>query len=128
MIISASINEVAVIFVNLYGPNNDDPNFFLEVFSKVDQFDYTSILCAGDFNAVLGPLDYEGVRDTHTNVKSSEMIITLMEEFNLCDIWRNFHPNLTQYTRHQKKNLECYPGLISFLFRIILLLIVCNLK
>ena len=25
-----------------------------------------------------------------------------MEEFSLCDIWRSFHPNLKQYTRHQK--------------------------
>ena len=23
-------------------------------------------------------------------------------KFNLCDIWRDFHPNLKQYTRHQK--------------------------
>ena len=32
--------------------------FVLEVFNKVDQFEYTSILCAVDFNAVLGPLYY----------------------------------------------------------------------
>lgn len=103
LILSVTINEVPVILVNLYGPNNDDPNFFLEVFSKVDKLDYTSILCAGDFNAVLGPMDYQGGRDTHSNFKSKEMLITLMDEFNLCDIWRSFHPNLKQYTRHQKK-------------------------
>ena len=103
LILSATINEVPVILVNLYGPNNDDPNFFLEVFSKVNKLDYTSNLCAGDFNAVLGPMDYQGGRDTHSNVKSKEMLITLMDEFNLCDIWRSFHPNLKQYTRHQKK-------------------------
>ena len=102
LIISASINEVPLVLVNLYGPNNDDPNFFLEVFNKVDQFKYASIICAGDFNAVLGHLDYQGGRDTHSNVKSSEMLTTLMEEFNLCDIWRTFNPNLKQYTRHQK--------------------------
>ena len=30
------------------------------------------------------------------------MISVLMDEFNLCDIWRHFHSNLRQYTRHQR--------------------------
>ena len=30
------------------------------------------------------------------------MLLSLIEEFNLCDIWRNFHKNLKQYSRHQK--------------------------
>ena len=65
--------------VNIYAPNNDDPEFFLEVFAKVEQFDYASLICAGDFNAVLGPLDYQGSRQTHANIKSSDMILTLMK-------------------------------------------------
>ena len=104
LIISASVNDVPLILVNLYGPNNDDPNFFLEVFSKVEQFNYTSILCAGDFNAVLGPLDYQGGRDTHSNIRASDMLKTLIEEFNLCDIWRNFHPNLKAIYKTSKKS------------------------
>ena len=91
-----------MLLVNVYGPNNDDPDFFLEVFSRVEQFNYNSILCAGDFNAVISTLDYQGTRNNHSNTKASDMINTLMEEFNLCDIWRNFHPNLKQFTRHQK--------------------------
>ena len=102
LIISAKINDVPLILVNLYGPNTDDPDFFLEVFGKIVQFDYISILCAGDFNAVLGPLDYQGGRVSHSNTNASNMLTTLMEEFNLCDIWRKFHPDLKQYTRHQK--------------------------
>ena len=27
-----------------------------------------------------------------------------MDEFNLCDIWQNFLPNLKQYTRHQRSH------------------------
>ena len=47
MIISANINDLPLILVNVYGPNNDEPNFFLELFNKVDQYEYTSILCRG---------------------------------------------------------------------------------
>ena len=37
------------------------------------------------------------------------MMNTLIDKFNLCDIWRNFHPNLRQYTRHQHNSrvLSC---------------------
>ena len=53
-------------------------------------------------NTVLGPLDYQGGREIHSNAKTSEMILTSTKEFNLCDVWRNFHPNLKHYTRHQR--------------------------
>ena len=102
LLLSASVNDIPVLLINLYGPNHDDPDFFLEVFSKVDQFEYSSILCAGDFNVVLGPLDYQGAKERHSNVKASNMLLALIEEYNLCDIWRRFHENLKQYSRHQK--------------------------
>ena len=102
LIMSTVINGLSLNLVNIYAPNNNDPDFFLEVFAKVEQFEYAPLICAGDFNAVLGSLDYQGSRQTHTNIKSRDMILTLMEEYNLCDIWRNFHPNLKRYTRHQK--------------------------
>ena len=55
LIISVKINGLLLLLVNVYGPHNDDPNFFLDVFSKVDQFSYTSLIVGGDFNAVFGP-------------------------------------------------------------------------
>ena len=101
LIVSVKINGLAVVLVNIYAPNND-PEFFLDVFAKVDQLDCSSLIVGGDFNAVLGPLDYQGTRHHHSNINVSKTISLLMEEFDLCDIWRNFHPNLRQYTRHQR--------------------------
>ncbi len=102
LILSISLNELPLLLVNIYAPNNDDPEFYLDVFAKVNQFEYSSLIVAGDFNAVLGPQDYQGGQKRHSNVKSNEILSILTEEFNLCDIWRNFHPHLKQYTRHQK--------------------------
>ncbi len=79
LIILISFNGLSLLLVNVYAPNNDDPDFFLELFAKIDQFNYTSLIVGGDFNAVLGPLDYQGSRSKHCNVKASEMISLLME-------------------------------------------------
>jgi len=102
LIVSISINDLPLVLVNVYAPNNDDPDFFLDVFARIDQFNKPPLIIAGDFNAVLGPLDYQGSQNKHSNIKASEMLAILMEEFNLCDIWRHFHPNLRQYSRHQR--------------------------
>ena len=60
-------------------------------------------------------VDYNDSKDKHSNVKSSEMISMLMDDYNLCDIWGDFHPNLKKYTRHQK-----FPKVLSRLYLFIL--------
>lgn len=102
LILNALLNDVAVTLVNIYAPNNDDPDFFLEVFAEIDKFEISSLIIAGDFNAVIGPLDYQGTRQQHRNSNASDMLSVIIDEYDLVDVWRNFHPNLRQYTRHQK--------------------------
>jgi len=101
LIVSLKINNIPIVLVNVYGPNIDDPNFFLDMFTQIDKFDDSNLLIAGDFNSVLGPLDYHGSQPHHSSKKSKEIITILMDEFNLVDVWRHFNPNLKQYTRHQ---------------------------
>ena len=43
LIMSVSINNLSLLLVNIYAPNKDDPDFFLDVFAKVDQFNHTSL-------------------------------------------------------------------------------------
>ena len=64
----------------MYAPNEDDPNFFLEVFSKISQFSHAPLIVAGDFNVMLGTLDYQGKKSKHSNTKTSETILLLMEK------------------------------------------------
>ena len=98
---SVILNGYPVVLTNIYGPNNDDPQFYLDVFAHLDQFDGSSLIVAGDLNLALSDLDYRGSRNCHSNINSSDMVNILIEEFNLIDVWRHYHPNLRQYTRHQ---------------------------
>ena len=102
LILSALLNDISMTLVNLYGPNQDDPDFLLGVFGEIDKLNSSSLIVGGDFNTVISTLDYQRSKQHHSNIKSSEMLSVLMDEFGLCDIWRYFHPTLRKYTRHQK--------------------------
>lgn len=102
LILNGKLNDVPVTLVNIYAPNKDDPDFLLEVFAEIDKFDNSSLIIGGDFNSVIGPLDYKGTRQTHCNSKTSEMLSIIIDEYDLVDVWRHYHPTLRQYTRHQK--------------------------
>ena len=102
LVLDIIINNFHVILVNVYGPNKDDPDFYFNLFSRLDNLDASRLIISGDLNVALGPLDYHGSRLTHSNVNSCKALLSLMEEFNLIDVWRNEHPTLRAYTRHQK--------------------------
>ena len=85
--------------------NNDDPNFFLDLFAVLDNMqnlNSSRLIVAGDCNFCLGPLDYKVSQSHHSNVNSKNIFDALMDKFNLVDIWRMDHPNVRKYTRHQK--------------------------
>ena len=102
LILNCFLNDIHLTILNIYAPNNDDPNFFLETFAEMDKFENSSLILGGDFNATVSDIDYQGTRHRHSNVRASNMISDLMEEYNLIDVWRHFHPTQRQYTRHQK--------------------------
>ena len=53
VIINISINQLTLTLVNVYGPNNDDPAFFHNLFSLLNNS--SNLIIAGDFNTVLIP-------------------------------------------------------------------------
>ena len=81
LILDVAIDGFHVILVNLYGPNNDEPEFYFDVFSKLDNFDSSRMLIAGDLNVALGPLDYRGSCSEHRNINSRKALVSLMDEF-----------------------------------------------
>ena len=97
VIINCSIIDYSFTIVNIYGPNNDDPLFFHNIFKQLNNT--SNVIIAGDFNTVLNPiLDRSHIAGHNRNWHSTDTIKKYMEDFGLGDSWRLSHPNTKQYT------------------------------
>lgn len=92
IIIQGTILKEKITLINVYAPNNDEPEFFQNLFFTVASLPGLYIM-AGDFNCTLNPsLDKSsGVDQSHT--KSRGVIKQFMKEMNLVDLWREKNPN-----------------------------------
>lgn len=97
IILHVNVNDVHFILVNLYGPNKDSPDFFVNVFAKLDEIGNSHVILAGDLNIAVGPLDYEG-----SNARAKIAFNMYVEELSLVDVWRTDHTHDKICTRHQK--------------------------
>ena len=97
-----------VTLANIYGPSNvDNPNFFVTVFELIEQFGYSLIIAGGDWNVILNPrLDARNYRSFETRPKSKKIILEIMENFDLVDIWRELYPNKNGYTWRRFNSIQ----------------------
>ena len=86
---------------NIYAPNNDDPDFFIETFEQT--FAHTEKpIYIGDFNVVLDPkVDRQGERCN--NDKACEVLHHYSSELLLQDIWRSRNQGVKRYSFFRKK-------------------------
>ena len=86
VIVDIKISGKTFTCINIYAPNDDCPQFFKEIDTKLNQFQCDSIIFAGDFNCVLNlSFDKKGGR-MQTNFKARTEIMNLMENRCLIDI------------------------------------------
>ena len=107
--IKGQVQGERMILGNIYSPTRDKEqvqcDFFLEldrVLSTLAEDGY-KILMGGDFNVLMNmALDYFGSRIV-TKTKSRDVLMGIMDKFDLIDIWRKRNPNKKQFT-FRKKN------------------------
>ena len=102
IILDVLIRKFKLRIINVYAPNQDDPDFFLDLFSNFDDCDQANVILGGDLNLAMGPLDYQGSRVEHCNSRSRNIFSFLTDEYNLNDTWRLMHPTDRVFTRHQQ--------------------------
>ena len=50
-----TVHNQRFTLVNLYGPNVDNPNFYIEIFKKLEEMGNTEFIICDDFNLILDP-------------------------------------------------------------------------
>ena len=55
IILNMELQGKKLILVNLYGPNEDNPQFYKNVFKIISEFENENVIMCGDWNLVLEP-------------------------------------------------------------------------
>ena len=83
---------------NVYGPYQDNPQFYRTLFQRVSEYDNDKIIMCSDLNFVLNPgIDYENYLHIN-NPRSRQVMLEFLEENNLLDIWRIMNEDKRQFT------------------------------
>ena len=105
VICNIEMHEIKYAICNIYAPNIDDPSFFSRTFKTVEKISEPNVIIGGDFNIALDPkIDKLNCKNPVVS-KSAEFINLYMEEYKMCDIWRNRNEELARYTWFKK---GCY--------------------
>ena len=100
------IDCIQVKLINVYGPNKDTPSFYKRISDIITTNENTYVLICGDLNIALDPQ-----KDTYNylnsnNPNSRKIILDLISEFDLIDIFRNLHPDANRYTWRRRNPVK----------------------
>ena len=100
------LDTLTLNLTTLYGPNSDNPNFFhfIQNLIQNEQVDY-NIIC-GNFNLVLNP-DLDSCNYKHlNNQRARQMVLQMINDHDLCDVYRSLHPDTKRYTWRRKNPVK----------------------
>ena len=78
IILDLRTDDRVLTLLNIYGPNQDDPDFFKRVANLMLDFKCEDIIAGGDFNFVLDIEKDKKGGNAKTHTRSREQLITIM--------------------------------------------------
>lgn len=94
------------LICNIYGPNRDDPDFYIKLNNKIKEIGPDNIIIGGDWNLVLNfELDYYNYKHNN-NVKAQEQVEQIMIDLDLTDIWRDLNLDLRRFTWRRNNPIQ----------------------
>ena len=105
LILDILIFDRKITLVNIYGPNKDTPEFYIDLENKLIEFGNNDIIIVGDFNMILNP-QIDCINYKHLNNPNARLqVLRLMNDFNLFDVWREENEEKKLFT-WKRKNQE----------------------
>lgn len=95
---SIQIMNKELLIISIYGPNRDDPVFYVELEKRIKEIGTENVVIGGDWNLVLDfDLDYHNYKHSN-NIKAQEQVDNMMTNLDLLDVWRELNPEMRRYT------------------------------
>ena len=95
------VDNVVFNLTNVYAPNNDNPQFFSELFKLTENLPGYRLL-VGDFNVALDP-EKDRSTKTFNNPHATTLINEYIDENFLQDVWHTRHPDRRFYSWKRNK-------------------------
>ncbi len=83
--------------VNIYGPNDDIPKFYSNLFLTLSTFSGFYVM-GGDFNCTLDPIRDRSSGLDQSHKQTRKTLHYFIKDLNLVEIWRQLHPKDIQYS------------------------------
>ena len=95
------------VIVNIYGPNEDKPVFYADLYKQLFEMDQSNVIIGGDLNMILSPLDKLEGQSTPLSVKAE--VFTSLTESEYHNTFRLLHPDKRIFTwrRWNPKPIMC---------------------
>ena len=95
IILKGRIHQEDINIVNMYAPNIGAPKYIKTILEDFKKDIDSNIIIVGDFNTPLSKLD----RSSKQNINKDIMALNkALDEMDLTDIYRAFHPKQAKYT------------------------------
>ena len=95
IMIKGSIQEKAIAILNIYAPNTGAPQYIRQMLTAIKEEIDSNTITVGDFNTSLTQMD----RSSKVKInKETEALNDTIDQIDLIDIYRTFHPKTADYT------------------------------
>ena len=95
IMIKGSIQEENITIVSVYASNIGAPRYIRQTLRDIKGEIDSNTIIAGDFNTPLTPMDRSPKQKIN---KETQVLNDILDEMELTDIFRTFHPNAEEYT------------------------------
>ena len=101
-----TIKGKKITLVNLYGPNEDRPQFYSYIKQKIEELDNEMAIICGDWNLIIDPeLDCENYKHVN-NPKARAVVKDLLDELEIMDAYRLINEEEKRFHMEKTKPRE----------------------